>query len=74
MSATPDATRHDSTRNPVKEVREALGFSQDKMAHEMGCTQATISRCEQNGTLPSKPYVLSNLHRLAKQAGIEIEL
>ena len=61
-------------RNPVKEVRQALGLSQDELAHEIGCSQGAVAVWERNGTLPSKPYVLANLLRMAKQAGIDIEL
>ena len=61
-------------RNPVKEVRQALGMSQDELAHELGCSQGRVSQWERDGALPIKPYVLANLLRLAKQGGIEIEL
>jgi transcriptional regulator with XRE-family HTH domain len=60
-------------RNPVKEVRQALGFSYHEMAVELGCAQSRVWEWEYNGTLPSKPYVLANLLRLAKQVGIDIE-
>jgi DNA-binding transcriptional regulator YiaG len=62
-----------TTRNPVKEVREALDLDHEQIAHELGCAQSRVWEWEQKGTLPSKPYVLANLLRLAKQAGIEIE-
>lgn len=28
-----------TARNPVKEVREAFGFSPHEMAHEIGCAR-----------------------------------
>jgi DNA-binding transcriptional regulator YiaG len=60
-------------RNPVKEVRQALGLSLLSMSIELGCSQETVERCERMGTLPSKPAVIAEFRSLAKQAGIEIE-
>jgi DNA-binding transcriptional regulator YiaG len=74
MSATPDATAHDGTRNPVQEVRKALGLSQEHMAVKLGCTKACVANWEHLGTLPHRDNFLVTLQRLAKQAGIEIEL
>lgn len=69
MSQQPGTPCH-----PVKEVRQALGISQDELAHELGCSQANIYRWEQKGSLRSEPYVLAKLVFLAKLARIAIEL
>ena len=61
-------------RNPVREVRQALGLSQQQMAVELGCNQSVLWNWEQAGTLPRKAAYLAELRLLAKQAGIDIEL
>jgi DNA-binding transcriptional regulator YiaG len=73
MSATSDAT----PRNPVKEVRQALGLSQEQMAAKLGCCHSTVCRWELKGTLPTRGDtrgdILLRLRWLAEKAGIEIE-
>jgi transcriptional regulator with XRE-family HTH domain len=63
----------DPTRNPVKEVRQALGLSQEKMARELGCSQNAVWLWERAGSLPPRQDILVKIRSLAKQAGIEIE-
>ena len=60
-------------RNPVKEVRQALGLNQAQMGAKLGCSSSPISHWEKTGTLPSKPAILDEFRKLAKQAGIEIK-
>ena len=60
--------------NPVKEVRETLGLTQKQMAEKMGCGSATERRCEYEARLPQNLAVREKFRKLAKQAGIEIEV
>jgi transcriptional regulator with XRE-family HTH domain len=62
-----------TTRNLVKEVRLALGLSQEQMAHKLGCSQSTVWRCERTGTVPHDVAVVAALHSMAGRAGLEIE-
>ena len=55
-------------RNPVKEVRQALGLSQEQMAQLLGCNPKTVSSWERKGTLPSNPDILAKLRKMTKQA------
>ncbi len=58
----------DTPRNPVKEVRQALRWSQEGMARQLGCSRAAVWQWERKGALPRDPDVLDKLHKLAKQA------
>jgi DNA-binding transcriptional regulator YiaG len=63
-------------RNIVREIREALKLTQQEFADLLGCSKMTIRRCEGQGQepgLPANKAVLSNLRRMAKRAGIELE-
>lgn len=62
----------DTKRSPVKEIRIALGFTQEQMAVELGCSYASARRFESEGTLPRTQAVLANLRRLAKRANVEL--
>jgi DNA-binding transcriptional regulator YiaG len=64
----------DTKRNPVREVRQALGLSQEHMAVKLGCTQGAVQVWEEKCTLPRKPAYLAQLLFLAARAGMEIEL
>ena len=59
--------------SPVKEIREKLGFTQEKMAREMGCSYASARRFEYTGAVPRVEAVRERFYKLAKQAGIEVE-
>ncbi len=72
---------HEETeqRNPVKEVRDALSAQrkvfvrQVDIADEIGCTERTIQRCEDEKRLPTQTAALRNLVRLAEKANINLE-
>jgi transcriptional regulator with XRE-family HTH domain len=64
----------DTKRNPVKEVRQALGLSQKEIAREIGCGEHLVRFWESMGTLPHREKSLNKLRELAKRAGIKIEL
>jgi transcriptional regulator with XRE-family HTH domain len=59
--------------SPVKAVRLALGITQQEMAKRMGCSHPSERRFEYAGTIPTVAAVRTNLKRLAKQAGVEVE-
>jgi len=58
---------------PVKQIRLALGITQEEMARRMECSISSARRFEQVGGLPRVAAMRSNLKRLAKQARIEVE-
>jgi len=62
-----------STKNPVKEIRAALGLTQEEMAQRLGCSLTSQRRFEYQRTLPKVKAVAGNLRKLAKQAGVELE-
>jgi DNA-binding transcriptional regulator YiaG len=72
MNEQPDSTRN-PVKNPVKDVRQALGLSQDQMAAKLRCCHSTVCRWELKGTLPTRGDILLKLRWLAEKAGIEIE-
>ncbi len=59
--------------SPVREVRLALGLTQEQLAKKMGCSLSSERRFEYDGTMPTVGAVLANFKRLAKQAGVVIE-
>jgi DNA-binding transcriptional regulator YiaG len=62
-----------SVNNPVKDVRKALDLTQREMADKLQCSFTTARRCEYEARLPQTAAVVSNLKKLAKQAGVSIE-
>ncbi len=60
--------------NPIKEVREALGLTQKEMAEKLECSFTTARRCEYEARLPQNIGVRRNFIKLAKKAGVEIEV
>jgi transcriptional regulator with XRE-family HTH domain len=60
-------------RSPVKEIRKALGLTQEEMAAKLECSYASARRFEYEGTLPRQRAVMNNLRKLAKQAGVQLE-
>jgi transcriptional regulator with XRE-family HTH domain len=63
-----------TTTSPIKTVRLALNLTQEEMAAKLGCSITSERRFEYDGTLPKVKAVLGNFKKLAKQAGIEIEV
>jgi DNA-binding XRE family transcriptional regulator len=60
-------------RNPMKDVRLALGITQGEMAKRLQSSAMTVRRCEYERRLPGTVAVLANLRKMAKQAGVTIE-
>jgi len=63
----------DNERNPVREVREALGLTQEKMADAMRTSLMTARRCEYEKRLPGTRAAREEFFRLAKKAGVKVE-
>jgi transcriptional regulator with XRE-family HTH domain len=59
--------------NPVKEVRERLGLTQQQMADELRMSLMTARRCEYEKRIPGTRAGKEELKRLAKKAGVRIE-
>lgn len=62
------------TSDAVRQTRLALGLNQQEMAAEIGCALSSIARMEQLRKLPSKGAVFNNFEKLAKKAGIQLEV
>ncbi len=60
-------------RNPVREVRTALGLTQQQMADELRTSLMTARRCEYQKRLPGTRGALEQFKRLAKKAGVKVE-
>ncbi len=58
----------------VKQTRLALKFSQQFMATQIGCSVSAVQRMERMGTLPQNTALLESFKRLAKRAGVSIEV
>lgn len=58
--------------NPVLEVREKLGWSQEKMAREMKCSMNTVRLCEKEARFPKNQAILENFNALAARAKVEV--
>lgn len=54
----------------VKVIRQALGLTQEEFAHQLGVTLCTVSRWENNKTLPSR-LALRQIEQLAEKNTIE---
>jgi transcriptional regulator with XRE-family HTH domain len=64
----------DSPRNPVREVRQALGLTQKQMAAKLGCSHTPVSQWERASRLPLREDTRIKLRYLARRAGVQIEL
>jgi transcriptional regulator with XRE-family HTH domain len=60
-------------RNPVREVRAALGLTQQQMADELRTSLMTARRCEYEKRLPGTRAGKEEFKRLAKKAGVKVE-
>ena len=58
----------------VKQTRLELGLNQQEMAAELGCALSSVARMEQLGKLPSKGAVFNNFEKLAKKAGVVVDI
>lgn len=60
-------------QSPVRDVRLALGLTQEKFSKKLGCSLSSERRFEYDGTVPTVGAVLTNFKRLAKQVGVTLE-
>ncbi len=60
--------------SPVREVRLALGLTQEQLAKKMGCSLSSERRFEYSGTTPTVGAVLANFRRLAAKAGVSLDV
>lgn len=56
------------TGSEIREIRQALGLTQEQLARELGVSFTTVSRWEQNHTQPS-PLALEKLQMMKRQIG-----
>jgi ribosome-binding protein aMBF1 (putative translation factor) len=54
----------------IRELREAQGWSQTRLAQAAGMTQSAVARFEAGGTVPTLPV----LERLAHALGVELDV
>ncbi|MFC1601293.1 helix-turn-helix domain-containing protein [Candidatus Sumerlaeota bacterium] len=54
----------------VKEIRDAMGLTQEQFAAQFGVTVATVNRWE-NGRAVPQPLAMKNLKELAERHGIQ---
>lgn len=56
-------------KDTIKQIREALGLTQEDFAREIGATGITVSRWERGKARPSRMAV-RNIEMLARRAGV----
>lgn len=54
----------------IKELRTALGLTQEALAHELGVSFTTVNGWE-NGHRRPQPYLARHLLSLAEKAGVD---
>ncbi len=58
----------------VKAVRLSLNLTQEEMAAKLGCSITSERRFEYEATLPKVKAVRERFEKMAKKAGIQIEV
>ncbi len=61
------------TSGAVREVRQALGLTQEKLARELNCTLGAVRTMERNNRLPGGGAILDAFKRLAKRTGVSLD-
>ena len=61
-----------ATSDAVRLTREALSWTQQKMAGELECSLSAISKMEQEHRLPGQKKLFDRFSVLAKRAGVEL--
>ena len=56
-------------KDTIRQIREALGLTQEDFAHKIGATSITVSRWERGKARPSR-MAIRLLEQLAQQAGV----
>lgn len=60
--------------SPLKTIRERLQLSQEKLAHRLGVSTQTISRCERGDTeLMLNVSQIKKLNQVVNEAGLSID-
>jgi putative transcriptional regulator len=62
MRITPDL---------IREIREALGISQEGFARRIGVAYNTVNRWEKGKSLPKSTPIIEKILELAREAGID---
>jgi transcriptional regulator with XRE-family HTH domain len=62
------------TPSLVKAVRLLLNLTQEEMAAKLGCSITSERRFEYEATLPKVKAVRERFEKMAKKAGVEIEV
>jgi DNA-binding transcriptional regulator YiaG len=57
----------------VREVRRALGWTQEKLARELNCTLGAVRAMERGNRLPGSGAIMEGFNRLAKRANVSLE-
>lgn len=60
-------------RNLMREVRDALGYTQEEMAQAVLSSLSTVVKCENENRLPRGKAIRENFARLAARAGVSLE-
>jgi DNA-binding transcriptional regulator YiaG len=63
----------DSPRNFMKEVRTALGLTQEEFARQLCSSLSTVTKCEAQARMPRTHATRANFEQLAKRAGISLD-
>jgi putative transcriptional regulator len=58
------------TPNLIREIREALGISQEGFARRVGVAYNTVNRWEKGKSLPKSIPIIEKILELAREAGI----
>ena len=61
-----------ATSDAVRLTREALAWTQQKMAGELECSLSAISKMEQEHRLPGQKKLFDRFSVLAERAGVEL--
>ena len=59
--------------NPMRDVRLALGLTQEEMAVRLGVGYTTVRRCEYEKRVPGTIAGRRAFEQLAREAGIKID-
>jgi putative transcriptional regulator len=55
----------------IREIREALGISQEGFARKVGVAYNTVNRWEKGKSLPKSTPIIEKILQLAREAGID---
>jgi putative transcriptional regulator len=55
----------------IREIREAMGISQEGFARKVGVAYNTVSRWEKGKSLPKSTPIIEKIMELAREAGVD---